>query len=50
MKAKSKAREPTIPKVYNVFTFLGSFGVFYSWITVFLSFKVIKAKKATLIA
>ena len=50
MKAKSKAREPTIPKVYNVFTFLGSFGVFYSWITVFLSFKVIKAKKAATLA
>ena len=50
MKAKSKARESSILKLNNFFTSLGSFGVFYSQISLFLSFKAIKAKKAALVA
>ena len=50
MKAKSKARESSIPKLNNFFTSLGSFDVFYSQISLFLSFKAIKAKKAALVA
>ena len=50
VKAKSKARESSIPKLNNFFTSLGSFGVFYSQISLFLSFKAIKAKKAALVA
>ena len=45
VRAKSKAR-----KLNNFFTSLGSFGVFYSQISLFLSFKAIKAKKAALVA
>ena len=50
VKAKSKARESSITKLNNFFTSLGSFGVFYSQISLFLSFKAIKAKKAALVA
>ena len=50
VKAKSKARESSIPKLNDFFTLLGSFGVFYKQISLFLSFKAIKAKKATLVA
>ena len=50
VKAKSKASESKITKVYNFFIFLGSFGVLYSHISVFFSFKDIKAKKAALVA
>ena len=50
MKAKTKAREPLKSKLNNFFISLQSFGVFYLHISVFLSFKAIKAKKATLVA
>ena len=50
MKAKTKGRESSVPKLNIFFTSLGSFGVFYSQISVFLSFKAIKAKKAALVA
>ena len=50
VKAKSKAREWPKTKFQFFFTFLGSLGVFYCMISMFLSFEVIKAKKATLVA
>ena len=50
MKAKSKARGWPKTKFQNFFTFLGSLGVFYCMISIFLSFEVIKAKKAALVA
>ena len=49
VKAKSKASESKITKVYNFFILLWSFSVLYSHISVFLSFKDIKAKKAALV-
>ena len=50
VKSKPKASGSSIPKLNNFFTSLGSFGVFYSQISLFLSFKAIKAKKAALVA
>ena len=50
VKAKSKARGRPKTKFQNFFTFLGSLGVFYFMISIFLSFEVIKAKKAALVA
>ena len=49
VKAKSKARESSKSKLNIFFISLSSFGVFYSQISVFLSFKAIKAKKAALV-
>ena len=49
VKAKSKASESKITKVYNFFILLWSFSVLYSHISVFFSFKDIKAKKAALV-
>ena len=48
VKAKSKARESSKLNIY--FISLSSFGVFYSQISIFLSFKAIKAKKAAVVA
>ena len=50
VKAKSKARGRPKTKFQNFFTFLGSLGVFYCMISIFLSFEVIKAKKAAVVA
>ncbi len=50
VKAKTKAREPLKSKLNIFFISLRSFGVFYLHISVFLSFKAIKAKKAALVA
>ena len=50
MKAKSKAKGWPKHNFKFFFTFLGSLGVFYCMISIFLSFKVIKAKKAALVA
>ena len=50
VKSKPKASGSSIPKLNNFFTSLGSFGVFCSQISLFLSFKAIKAKKAALVA
>ena len=50
VKSKPKASGSSIPKLNNFFTSLGSFGVFCSQISLFLSFKAIKAKKAALLA
>ena len=47
---QTKARESTMPKFYDFFISTGSFGVLYWQIWMFLSFKAIKAKKATLVA
>ena len=49
VKAKSKARESSLSKLNIFFLSLGSFGAFYSQISLFLSFKAIKAKKAALV-
>ena len=49
VKSKPKASGSSIPKWNNFLTSLGSFGVFYSQISLFLSFKAVKAKKATLV-
>ena len=48
VKSKPKASGSSIPILNNFFTSLGSFGVIYSQISLFLSFKVIKAKKDAL--
>ena len=50
VKFKRKASGSSIPKLINFFTSLRSFGVFYSQISLFLSLKAIKAKKAALVA
>ena len=50
VKSKPKASGSSIPKFNNFFSSLGSFGVFYSQISLFLSFKATKAKKAALVA
>ena len=47
---QTKAREWPNTKFQKFFTFLGSLGVFYCMISIFLSFEVIKAKKAALVA
>ena len=47
---QTKAREWTNAKFQKIFTFLGSLGVFYCMISIFLNFKVVKAKKAALLA
>ena len=47
---QTKARGSTIPKFYNFFTSMGLFGVINSQISLFLSFKAKKVKKATLVA
>ena len=50
VKAKSKATESSLSKLNNFFLPLGSFGAFHSQISLILSFKAIKAKKAALVA
>ena len=50
VKAKSKARESSKSKLNIFFISLSSFSDLYSQISVFLSFKAIKAKKAALVA
>ena len=50
MKAKSKTRGWPKTKFQIFFTFLGSLEVFYCMISIFLSFEVIKAKKAAVVA
>ena len=50
VKAKSKARGWPKTKFQIFFTFLGSLGVFYCMISIILSFEVIKAKKAAVVA
>ena len=47
---QTKAREWQNTKFQILFTFLGSLGVFYCMISIFLNFKVVKAKKAALLA
>ena len=47
---QTKARESRIPKFYDFFISTGSFGVVYWQIWMFLCFKAIKAKKATVVA
>ena len=47
---QTKARESTIPKSYNVFTSMGLFGVTYSHVSLYLSFKAKKVKKSALVA
>ena len=47
---QTKAREWPNTKFQIFFTFLGSLGVFYCMISIFLNFKVVKAKKAALLA
>ena len=46
---QTKARGWPKTKFQILFTFLGSLGVFYCMISIFLNFKVIKAKKAALL-
>ena len=46
MKAKSKARELSIPDFHDFLVFLESFGVFYLQNFVFGGFEVKKVKKA----
>ena len=50
MKVKTKARDKSIPKFEKKIIFLGSFSVSCLQFFVFSSYKVIKAKKATLVA
>ena len=47
---QTKARGSTIPKYYNFFTSMGLFGVINSHVSLFLSFKPKKVKKAALVA
>ena len=47
---QTKARGWPKSKFKTIFTFLGSLGVFYFMISIFLNFKVVKAKKAALLA
>ena len=49
-KVQIKGQRVKLWKYHNFLTSLGSFGVIYSQISLFLSFKVIKAKKAALVA
>ena len=46
---QTKTRECPNTKFQIFFTFLGSLGVFYCMISIFLNFKVVKAKKAALL-
>ena len=48
MKAKKRPYGDQNQNFKFFFTFLGSLGVFYCMISIFLNFKVIKAKKAAL--
>ena len=47
---QTKARGSTISKFYNFFTSMGLFGVINSHVSLFLSFKAKKVKKAALVA
>ena len=47
---QTKARGSTIPKFYNLFMSMGLFGVINSHVSLFLSFKAKKVKKAALVA
>ena len=47
---QTKAREWPKTKFQKFFTILGSLGVSYCMISIFLNFKVVKAKKAALLA
>ena len=47
---QTKARESTIPKFYHFFTLMGLLGVTNSHVSLFLSFKAKKVKKAALVA
>ena len=47
---QTKARGSMIPKFYNFFTSMGLFGVINSHVSLFLSFKAKKVKKAALVA
>ena len=47
---QTKAIESIMPKFYDSFISTWSFGILYWQIWMFLSFKAIKAKKATLVA
>ena len=47
---QTKARGSTIPKFYNFFTSMGLFGVINAHVSLFLSFKAKKVKKAALVA
>ena len=49
-KAKSKARDWTIQILISLSCYCVYFGVDYAWISLFSRFKVIKVKKAALIA
>ena len=50
MKAKQRPEGDQNQNFKIFFTFLGSLGVFYCMISIFLNFKVVKAKKAALLA
>ena len=50
VKAKQRPESDQIQNLNFFFTFLGSLGVFYCMISIFLNFKVVKAKKAALLA
>ena len=47
---QTKARESTIPKFYHFFMSMGLLGVTNSHVSLFLSFKAKKVKKAALVA
>ena len=47
---QTKARECQNTKFQNFVIFLGSLGVLYCMISIFLNFEVVKAKKAALLA
>ena len=47
---QTKARGSTILKFYNFFMSMGLFGVINSYVSLFLSFKTKKVKKAALVA
>ena len=49
-KGQTKARESTILKLYNFFMSMGPLGVTYSHVSLILSFKAKKVKKAALVA
>ena len=50
VKAKQRPKGDQKQNFNFFFTFLGSLGVFYCMISIFLNFKVVKAKKAALLA
>ena len=50
VKAKQRPESVQIQNFKFFFTFLGSLEIFYCMISIFLNFKVVKAKKAALLA